>query len=197
MSPELLDPERFGLQDGRPTKRSDCYALGMVILEVLSGKPPFPNYNGFIIVRKVVEGGRPGRPQGREEVWFTDDLWEVLEQCWLPQPERRPTIDTVLQCVERGSRAWRLLPPDLDGYAQSDSDDESRFTLSHDPSIESSMFLRLVLNLTQPQAPSVADRIDSQDDDRSPSPGNQHRLAEAPVSTMSDMADMFGLYGNP
>ena len=51
MSPELLDPERFGLQDGRPTKRSDCYALGMVILEVLSGKPPFPNYNGFIIVR--------------------------------------------------------------------------------------------------------------------------------------------------
>ena len=197
MSPELLDPDRFGLEDGRPTKRSDCYALGMVILEVLSGKPPFPNYNGFIIVRKVVEGERPGRPQGREEVWFTDDLWEVLEQCWSPQPERRPTIDTVLQCVEQGSRAWQPLPPDSDGYAQSDSDDESRFTLSHDPSIEPSMFLRLVLNLTQPQAPSVADRIDSQDDDRSPSPGNQYRLAEAPVSTMSDMADMFVLYDNP
>ena len=130
-------------------------------------------------------------------MWFTDDLWEVLEQCWLPQPERRPTIDTVLQCVEQGSGAWQPLPSDSDGYAQSDSDDESRFTLSHDPSIEPSMFLRLVLNLTQPQAPSVADRIDSQDDDRSLSPGNQHRLAEAPVSTMSDMADMFGLYGNP
>jgi len=38
MSPELLDPERFGLPDSpeanRPTRRSDCYALGMVIYEV-------------------------------------------------------------------------------------------------------------------------------------------------------------------
>ena len=34
MSPELLDPDRFGISDGRPTKRSDCYALGMVVYEV-------------------------------------------------------------------------------------------------------------------------------------------------------------------
>jgi len=37
MSPELLDPERFGmpeLEGNRPTRQSDCYALGMVIYEV-------------------------------------------------------------------------------------------------------------------------------------------------------------------
>ena len=37
MSPELLDPERFGMpksEDNRPTKQSDCYALGMVMYEV-------------------------------------------------------------------------------------------------------------------------------------------------------------------
>jgi serine/threonine protein kinase len=37
MSPELLDPEMFGLPElegERPTKQSDCYALGMVIYEV-------------------------------------------------------------------------------------------------------------------------------------------------------------------
>jgi len=34
MSPELLDPERFGITDYRPTKKSDCYALGMVVYEV-------------------------------------------------------------------------------------------------------------------------------------------------------------------
>ena len=37
MSPELLDPERFGMpesENNRPTKQSDCYALGMVIYEV-------------------------------------------------------------------------------------------------------------------------------------------------------------------
>ena len=41
MSPELLDPERFDLKETRPTKESDCYALGMVIYEVLSGQTPF------------------------------------------------------------------------------------------------------------------------------------------------------------
>ena len=34
MSPELLDPDRFGITDCRPTKQSDCYALGMVVYEV-------------------------------------------------------------------------------------------------------------------------------------------------------------------
>ena len=37
MSPELLDPERFGMpesEDNRPTRQSDCYALGMLIYEV-------------------------------------------------------------------------------------------------------------------------------------------------------------------
>jgi hypothetical protein len=34
MSPELLDPEMFEVQGDRPTRQSDCYALGMVIYEV-------------------------------------------------------------------------------------------------------------------------------------------------------------------
>ena len=34
MSPELLFPEKFGITDDRPTRQSDCYALGMVIYEV-------------------------------------------------------------------------------------------------------------------------------------------------------------------
>ena len=34
MSPELLDPDKFGANDSRPTTQSDCYALGMVVYEV-------------------------------------------------------------------------------------------------------------------------------------------------------------------
>jgi hypothetical protein len=37
MSPELLDPEMFGIpqsEGDRPTRQSDCYALGMVVYEV-------------------------------------------------------------------------------------------------------------------------------------------------------------------
>ena len=150
MSPELLDPVRFGREDGRATKESDCYALGMVILEALSGKPPFSGDGGFIVMRKVIEGERPGRPEGKEKMWFTDELWDILEQCWLPQPERRPAIEAVLECLKRGSMAWQPLPPDSDDHAQSDSDDQSDFTSSHRSSIDSSMFLGVVVNLTHP-----------------------------------------------
>ena len=216
MSPELLDPVRFGREDGRATKESDCYALGMVILEVLSGKPPFSGDGGLVVMRKVIEGERPGRPEGKEEVWFTDDLWEILEHCWLPRPERRPAIDAVLECLERGSTVWQPLPPDSDDYAQSDSDDQSDFTMSHSPSIDPSMFLSLALSLAHLQMAFVAVRINLQDGDQTPalsqdeprsvyagqgshqpSPGSQQRLTELPVSTMSDMANAFVLYDNP
>ena len=39
MSPELLDPDQSGTTDRRPTKESDCYALGMVVYEVRVAVP--------------------------------------------------------------------------------------------------------------------------------------------------------------
>ena len=41
MSPELLDPPRFN-SCGRPTRESDCYALGMVVHEVSELYAPTP-----------------------------------------------------------------------------------------------------------------------------------------------------------
>jgi len=44
VSPELLHPERFGMPESegnRPTRQSDCYALGMVIYEVCIGLMKF------------------------------------------------------------------------------------------------------------------------------------------------------------
>jgi hypothetical protein len=62
MSPELLNPEVFGLKDDCPTRSSDCYALGMVIYEVLSGQVPFAQYrNNHGVATKVLRGGRPER----------------------------------------------------------------------------------------------------------------------------------------
>ena len=109
MSPEILDPDLFGFKDSRPTKESDCYALGMVVLEVLSGRPPFTPDKDFIVIRKVIDGERPGRPEGPEGAWFTDDLWRMLELCWEVRPNSRPSIEAVLECLERVSGAWK--PP--------------------------------------------------------------------------------------
>ena len=121
----------------------------MVILEVLTGMHPFPNYNNVIVTSKIVEGKRPGRPEGKEGAWFTNDLWEMLEQCWSLEPERRPAIDDVLRCLRQGSAAWQPLPPDSGDHAQLGGDEQSDFTLSHDLSIDLSMFLRIASNVTR------------------------------------------------
>ena len=109
MSPELLDPEKFGLRDNRQTKHSDCYAFGMVIHEVLSGQMPFSRYHGYAVVVRIHEGERPARPRGEEGMWFTDDVWSILEHCWKARPADRPSIEDVLWCLEKVSRSW--MPP--------------------------------------------------------------------------------------
>ena len=112
MSPERLDPKRFGFKDGRPTKKSDCYALGMVILEVLSGQVPFTrDYNDLMVMNKVLQGEHPGRPQGERGIWLGDDLWATLQLCWSLRPKDRPTIEAVSECLEGVSEGWKPLPP--------------------------------------------------------------------------------------
>ena len=53
MSPELLDPELFGIprsEGDRPTKQSDCYALGMVIYEVRVRMGKFVVENSYPVI---------------------------------------------------------------------------------------------------------------------------------------------------
>lgn len=121
MSPELLLPEGFGLKDSCPTKESDRYALGMVIYEVLSGWMPFSPCNEAVVVFKVLHGERPGKPQGVQGEWFTDDLWRILELCWKSQSDERPSLETILQCLQDAMRSSRS-PSDVIG---DDDDDQS------------------------------------------------------------------------
>ena len=100
MSPELLDPEEFGFSECHPTMESDCYALGMVIYEVLSGKPPFSTSHVPTIMRKILGGERPERPQGEGGELFTDVVWRVLELCWKSRPCDRIGARDVLLGLE-------------------------------------------------------------------------------------------------
>jgi len=108
MSPELLNPAQFGFPHGQPTKESDCYALGMVTLEVLSGQVPFANDSSWVVMQKVLKGEYPERPKGG---WFVDDLWGMLKLCWATQPGRRPSIEVVLKCFTQASGVWKPWSP--------------------------------------------------------------------------------------
>lgn len=137
MSPELLHPDQFNLADSQPTKESDCYALGMVIYEVLSGQVPFAPLKNFVVARKVVDGERPARPEGVKGAWFTDELWATMELCWATQPENRPYIAAVLECLEQVSRDWEPPPPQTEESVVEMDEDDWHFTLTvNDPSLQ-------------------------------------------------------------
>ena len=119
MSPELLSSEHLHFTNGRPTKASDCYALGMAILEVLSGQAPYNQFNGVVVTQMVIKGTLPERP---ETPWFTDDVWGVLKRCWSPQPNDRPTIEATLECLGRVVTTWRPLPSDVESDHEAESD---------------------------------------------------------------------------
>ena len=109
MSPELLDPEQFGLTKSHPTTQSDCYALGMVIYEVLSGRTPFSTDRSFVIPSKILRGERPERPQGEAGKLFTDRVWGTVEHCWKAEPSERMTAKNALRGLEASESAGRAL----------------------------------------------------------------------------------------
>ena len=110
MSPELIDPGETGPKSDKkkPTKESDCYALGMTTYEVLRGKIPFAGHRHFTAMQRILKGKRPGRPRGMKRAWFTDDLWGMLKLSWAMQPVDRPSIKAMLECFVRVSNTWRL-----------------------------------------------------------------------------------------
>jgi len=118
MSPERIAPDRFGFKNSRPTISSDCYSLGMVIYETISGNVPFHRDTDLAVFMKVVEGKHP--PQG---VNFSKSLWEMLERCWASGPGDRPSIEDVFRCLEMVSSLSEPASPRANKGMDDDGDD--------------------------------------------------------------------------
>ena len=102
---------------------SDCYALGMVIYEVLSGKVPFATSVNVMVSRRVLEGDRPERPEGVQGLWFTNDLWGMLNLCWAAQSKSRPGIGVAFECLEQISATWKPPARQADEDPEEDEDE--------------------------------------------------------------------------
>ena len=133
MSPELLDPTSFGLDGIHPTKESDCYALGMVIYEVLGGRVSSKKNPGFAALAGVLRGERPKRPQGPAGERFTDEIWDVVGRCWRQKPGDRATAEDVHLCLGGTPLPSRPPSPGMDHCSVdtgSDSDEGSDIAFS-------------------------------------------------------------------
>ena len=121
-SPELIDPQRFGLEESRRTKSSDCYALGMVMYETISGHFPFHRHGDYTVIVKILAGEHPHRGGG-----FSENVWKLLELCWATQPDQRPSAKDVLQRLDGVSNSFEQLSPEMetDSCDQDSPDDSS------------------------------------------------------------------------
>ena len=124
MSPELLDPPRFG-SSGRPTRKSDSYAFGMLIYEVsgfrsrrrshtyppkvLTGLRPFYHFSAYTPVPAVLRGERPEKPREAESLGFSQALWGLVQSCWSESSSARPTAQQLFDYLSPASLTW--VPP--------------------------------------------------------------------------------------
>ncbi|QRW26571.1 Tyrosine kinase specific for activated [Rhizoctonia solani] len=86
-APEIL------MEETKLTTEGDIYGLGMTMLEITTGRPPYhESVNEAIIVRKITTGVHPARP--KHDLMGSKDqsnvLWKLFENCWAFDPCQRP-----------------------------------------------------------------------------------------------------------
>ncbi|KAG9127217.1 hypothetical protein FRC07_000135 [Ceratobasidium sp. 392] len=77
---------------------TDVYALGMTILEILTGEAPYSQYpNEFTCLRVALDGKLPDRPlkQIPADGDWGNMVWTLLISCWKREPKERPTAEQV------------------------------------------------------------------------------------------------------
>ncbi|KDN35100.1 hypothetical protein RSAG8_11882, partial [Rhizoctonia solani AG-8 WAC10335] len=86
-APELL------LGEGKPTRMTDVWALGMFALETFTDAVPYAGLHDTVVLAKIMNQVLPQRPEkelptGSEQA---DLVWGLLNDCWMFDPLRRPT----------------------------------------------------------------------------------------------------------
>ncbi|KAG8953676.1 hypothetical protein FRC04_001880 [Tulasnella sp. 424] len=83
--------------------KSDVYAFGMTIAEVLTGEVPFPDLEtgGAVIRAVLIESRRPPKNPAESSAGLSyEKVWAVAEACWSTTPEERISINEALQRIQ-------------------------------------------------------------------------------------------------
>ncbi len=99
-SPKYMAPEQ--IRGDRVDARTDIYALGTILYEMISGKVPFARANTVQIMVAQVNEPPPPLRQTNPDVQVSPALEETIMRCLAKDPEQRfRSMDEVLVCLRR------------------------------------------------------------------------------------------------
>ncbi|MFN3201449.1 MAG: serine/threonine-protein kinase [Bradymonadia bacterium] len=102
-TPHYMAPEQCGGENNAIDARTDVYALGIVLYEMLLGVPPFDASEALQIVLKQVSVPPPHLP-GKEPPWPAVDV--VIQQTLAKDPAARfPSVQAMAEALERAVMA--------------------------------------------------------------------------------------------
>lgn len=96
LAPELIS-ESANVTE---SKRADIFALGMLGIELFTGRPPFEDCSEFAAPRLILNGRRPEFPQNAEALGLTGEVRQLLQKCWDQDPAQRLTIEEVVRSIQ-------------------------------------------------------------------------------------------------
>ncbi|KAG4075399.1 hypothetical protein HA402_015052 [Bradysia odoriphaga] len=104
MAPERIDPQRAKGYD----VRSDVWSLGITLMEVATGKFPYPKWGSvFEQLYQVVQGEAPRLTTSYNGMEFSDEFVDFVNTCLIKEESDRPKYSKLLQhpFIQRGERS--------------------------------------------------------------------------------------------
>jgi hypothetical protein len=74
---------------------------------VLCGHHPYVEVQSDImVVNQIMEGVRPVKPEEAKRLGFSDELWKMVELCWLEDRNARPGIEEIVSSLKDATAFW-------------------------------------------------------------------------------------------
>ncbi|KAG8708284.1 hypothetical protein FRC08_018980 [Ceratobasidium sp. 394] len=124
-TPRWTAPEILDEREVKQSKEADVYALGMTILEIITGKVPYSHINNIVALIKAIaiKNETPKRSEERipSNSEHGDALWSLLQSCWKFEPEERPDAAEVAKIMEGITREGLMPAPEAEVAAEAEA----------------------------------------------------------------------------
>ena len=61
-----------------------------------------------MVVNEIMEGVRPKKPEGARRLGFNNELWRIVELCWLEDRNARPRVEDILSTLKDATAFWYM-----------------------------------------------------------------------------------------